>query len=367
MPRPGFVYILASKPNGTLHVGVTRDLVQRMAGRRAGVASAFTAEYGVTRPVYVERHEDLLRQPEKRGVLDARSMGLRLRGDDSLRRRAERWLLSLLLLALVGCGEENPHILLAEEGPETLIGLAVEVKRPSESDTLDVAKATFQTDQAGAVWYDALASPPDDPAMGLTVGGSRVLDGWRWWIDADSLALGADDFLRGVARPDFAVRSYMERDTTGLFGRVLKQIQGDRPARLSERITLLDQRGALLVEVADSVGIVGFQPIRSDRAAAGDYRIEERDGTLLFARADQVVPDSLSASASGPIWTAVRAEPGLVRSTSAASATPRAGRDAAFRLGELAIETPSRLVIATGATPAAADSAAAVVRGPGEW
>ena len=263
----------------------------------------------------------------------------------------------LLACGLAACSGDDPHTALAGGGPERLAALAVEVERPEEGDTLDVAKATFQTDKAGAVWYDALAARADDPAMGFTVDGLPALDGWRWWLDADSVALGADDRLRGVARPDFAVRSYLERDTTGLMGRILKQVQRERPARISERVTLLD-RGALLVEVADSVGVVGFQPIRSDRAAAGEYRVEDRDGALLFARADRVVPDSLRATASGPIWTAVRADPGLVRSTAAATATPSAGRDAAFRLGELAFETPGRLVVATGPTPAAADSAA---------
>ncbi|GAB5534461.1 MAG: hypothetical protein Rubg2KO_07100 [Rubricoccaceae bacterium] len=54
MPRSGFVYILASQPNGTLYVGVTSDLPRRVSDHRAGVASAFTAEYGVTRPVVVD-------------------------------------------------------------------------------------------------------------------------------------------------------------------------------------------------------------------------------------------------------------------------------------------------------------------------
>ena len=397
MPKPGFVYLLASKPNGTLHIGVTGDLVRRAGEHRTGSIEGFTSTDGVRHLVWFERHEDtrdaiqrekqikkwnrawklrLIREgnPTWRDLWDELvsppgnvlampdpRMDSRLRGNDSAGGRGaivRGICLLVVLLALAGCGEDDPHLRLAEEGPETLIGLAVEVDRPGEGDTLDVAKATFQTDKAGAVWYDALASPQDDPAMGLTVDGQRVLDGWRWWLDADSTALDSDDLLRGVARPDFAVRSYMQRDTTGLFGRILKQVQGDRPSRLSERITLLDQRGALLVEVADSVGIVGFQPIRGDRAAAGDYSIQDREGTLLFARADQVVADSLAASATGPIWTAVVAEPGLVRSTSAASATPRAGRDAAFRLGELAIETPGRIVIATGPTPAAAHAAA---------
>ena len=31
MHRPGFVYLLASRPNGTLYLGVTSDLARRIA------------------------------------------------------------------------------------------------------------------------------------------------------------------------------------------------------------------------------------------------------------------------------------------------------------------------------------------------
>ena len=58
-PRPGFVYILASRPNGTLYVGVTNDLARRVAEHRAGRAGSFTTEYGVHRLVYVEEHADI--------------------------------------------------------------------------------------------------------------------------------------------------------------------------------------------------------------------------------------------------------------------------------------------------------------------
>lgn len=59
MPRPGFVYILASRRNGTLYVGVTGDLVRRVDEHRRGRVEGFTQEYGVHRLVYVEAHADV--------------------------------------------------------------------------------------------------------------------------------------------------------------------------------------------------------------------------------------------------------------------------------------------------------------------
>jgi putative endonuclease len=50
----GFVYILAGKPHGTLYVGITSNLPERMEQHRQGVGSAFVKKYGVTRLVYFE-------------------------------------------------------------------------------------------------------------------------------------------------------------------------------------------------------------------------------------------------------------------------------------------------------------------------
>ncbi|MDQ4420790.1 GIY-YIG nuclease family protein [Sphingobium sp. DEHP117] len=45
------VYIMASKRNGTLYIGVTSDLVQRVAQHRSGLIKGFTSDYGVNRLV----------------------------------------------------------------------------------------------------------------------------------------------------------------------------------------------------------------------------------------------------------------------------------------------------------------------------
>jgi putative endonuclease len=52
----GFVYIPARKRNGTLYIGVTYDLPERMQQHRAGHGSKFVHKYGVTKLVYFEEY-----------------------------------------------------------------------------------------------------------------------------------------------------------------------------------------------------------------------------------------------------------------------------------------------------------------------
>lgn len=53
------VYILASGRNGTLYVGVTSDLIGRIAQHREGVYDGFTKQYGVKRLVWFELHDGI--------------------------------------------------------------------------------------------------------------------------------------------------------------------------------------------------------------------------------------------------------------------------------------------------------------------
>jgi putative endonuclease len=53
------VYILASKPDGVLYIGVTSDLAGRMAQHDQGLIAGFTRRYGVKRLVYYEFHETM--------------------------------------------------------------------------------------------------------------------------------------------------------------------------------------------------------------------------------------------------------------------------------------------------------------------
>lgn len=53
------VYILASKKEGTLYVGVTSDLVKRIYEHKNNVVDGFTKEYTVHNLVYYELHESM--------------------------------------------------------------------------------------------------------------------------------------------------------------------------------------------------------------------------------------------------------------------------------------------------------------------
>lgn len=57
------VYILASKRNGTIYIGVTSDLVRRVWQHKQGTYDGFTSRYGVNQLVYYEtftRMEDAI-------------------------------------------------------------------------------------------------------------------------------------------------------------------------------------------------------------------------------------------------------------------------------------------------------------------
>lgn len=50
------VYLLASQKNGTLYIGVTSNLVQRIWQHREGLAEGFTKKYNVKTLVWYEQH-----------------------------------------------------------------------------------------------------------------------------------------------------------------------------------------------------------------------------------------------------------------------------------------------------------------------
>ena len=58
MKQP-MVYVLASKRNGTLYVGVTSDLVKRIWEHRNDLVPGFTKKYAVHMLVYFEMHADM--------------------------------------------------------------------------------------------------------------------------------------------------------------------------------------------------------------------------------------------------------------------------------------------------------------------
>ena len=60
MNRQPAVYILASRRNGTLYIGVTSDLVKRVWQHKQDMVAGFTRDYVVHCLVYFELHGDMV-------------------------------------------------------------------------------------------------------------------------------------------------------------------------------------------------------------------------------------------------------------------------------------------------------------------
>ena len=57
--KPGYVYIMANRKNGTIYIGVTSDLAGRVYQHREGLVSGFTKRYGCKLLVWHEAYDDL--------------------------------------------------------------------------------------------------------------------------------------------------------------------------------------------------------------------------------------------------------------------------------------------------------------------
>jgi putative endonuclease len=54
-----YVYILASRPGGALYVGVTNDLIRRVAQHKEGSVKGHTQRYNINKLVYFEPYADV--------------------------------------------------------------------------------------------------------------------------------------------------------------------------------------------------------------------------------------------------------------------------------------------------------------------
>jgi len=81
-----YVYILASKKNGTLYIGITYDLERRIFEHKNKITKEFTSKYNVTNLVYFEVFSQ---------VLDA------IKREKQLKKWNRQWKINLIV-------EENP-------------------------------------------------------------------------------------------------------------------------------------------------------------------------------------------------------------------------------------------------------------------
>jgi putative endonuclease len=69
MDRRFFVYVLANRPRGVLYIGVTNDLIRRLATHKGKVVPGFTKTYGVVMPVYYEEYSSTLQARAREATL----------------------------------------------------------------------------------------------------------------------------------------------------------------------------------------------------------------------------------------------------------------------------------------------------------
>jgi putative endonuclease len=60
-----YVYLLASKKNGTLYIGVTSDIIKRVYEHKNKSADGFTEKYDVSLLVYYEIFDDIVSAIER--------------------------------------------------------------------------------------------------------------------------------------------------------------------------------------------------------------------------------------------------------------------------------------------------------------
>jgi putative endonuclease len=75
------VYMMASGQHGTIYIGVTSELLKRVAQHRAGEIDGFTKRYGVKRLVWFELHH---------GIVTA------IQREKSLKKYKREWKVSLI-------------------------------------------------------------------------------------------------------------------------------------------------------------------------------------------------------------------------------------------------------------------------------
>jgi putative endonuclease len=78
LDRHPAVYILASKRNGTLYIGVTSDLVKRIWEHKNNVVEGFTKRYGIHTLVWYELHESMQSAIEREKKLKEWKRGWKL-------------------------------------------------------------------------------------------------------------------------------------------------------------------------------------------------------------------------------------------------------------------------------------------------
>src|ERR1700712_646576 len=77
--KGGWVYIMTNGPHGTLYIGVTAHIAERITQHREGRGLVFCKQHGLTRLVYSERHEEITSAIQREKAMKAWKRAWKLR------------------------------------------------------------------------------------------------------------------------------------------------------------------------------------------------------------------------------------------------------------------------------------------------
>ena len=69
MGKKAYNYILFSRKNGTLYIGVTTNLKKRISQHKEGIHEGFTKKYNVTKLGYFEEHQSIIKAIQREKFL----------------------------------------------------------------------------------------------------------------------------------------------------------------------------------------------------------------------------------------------------------------------------------------------------------
>ncbi|WP_032138847.1 GIY-YIG nuclease family protein [Rickettsia tamurae] len=58
--KQNYVYILASRRNGTLYIGVTSNIIKRTYEHKHKIIKGFSSKYNINKLVYFEQYDDII-------------------------------------------------------------------------------------------------------------------------------------------------------------------------------------------------------------------------------------------------------------------------------------------------------------------
>ena len=91
-----FIYILASKRNGTLYTGVTNDLERRVYEHKIGMNEGFTKKYGVNFEEYPTAVDAITREKQIKGGSRKKKLALIEKDNPQWKDLSKGWYLSLI-------------------------------------------------------------------------------------------------------------------------------------------------------------------------------------------------------------------------------------------------------------------------------